>query len=189
MGADPNSFFGSTRSQVRILSPRSQSQQGFSGFRGPFFFGLFRANVHIPCTKPFSGPWSVAPKSFRTSPQATWRQRPEGGSTPVCLKARPESKTTGLRLRQFACRTFKSRPRPSNQKIRRHPRHRLRLLGVLVVPQQPARLGVLVLAQARLGTIKGNHAPRGLFCLGALSRALAAASTSALLKELSSFWP
>ena len=52
---------------------------------------------------------------------------------------------------------FKSRPSHSNQQVRRHPRHRLRLLGVLVIPQQPARLRVLVLAQARLGAIEGNH--------------------------------
>ncbi len=65
-----------------------------------------------------------------------------------------------------------NRSDPSNQKIRRHPRNRLRLLGVLVIPQQPARLGVLVLAHARLSPIEANHAPRARFCLGGPAQGL-----------------
>ena len=44
-------------------------------------------------------------------------------------------------------------PNPSNQQIRRNSRHHLRLLGLLVIPQEPARLRVWLTAQPGLGPI------------------------------------
>ncbi len=63
-------------------------------------------------------------------------------------------------------------PSPSNQQIRRHPRQRLRLLAVLVIPQQPTRLGLRLMAQARLAAIKGSHTPSGLSCIGSPAQGL-----------------
>ena len=63
-------------------------------------------------------------------------------------------------------------PSPSNQQIRRHPRQRLRLLAVLVIPQQPTLLGLRLMAQARLAAIKNSHVPSGPICLRAPAQGL-----------------
>ena len=51
MGAQAADCFGSTRSQVRILSPRSIPPQGLSGILRALFYALFWAIGRKMCAK------------------------------------------------------------------------------------------------------------------------------------------